>query len=178
METETPPSARGQRRPRDMALSLVVLLVPVFVVVLIYRVVQGGDQPVEADPAPALAQARAAGAFQVSDVSGLSDDWRPISATFQPADGGRVLRIGYLTPDDAGVQLVQSDVPADRLLPAELTDQGQARGAVDVSGKAWQRYTARPGEFALVLLQPGRTVIVVGNADEGELRELAAALTP
>lgn len=159
-----------------MVLSLVVLLVPVLVVVLIYRVVQGGDQPVRTDTAPVLAQARSAGAFPVSEPSGLGADWVPISATFQQADGGRVLRIGYVTPDDAGVQLIQSDVPVERLLPAELTAQGQARGSVDVSGQAWQRYAARPGETALVLLQPDRTVIVVGNAEERELSELAAAL--
>ncbi|MEJ3742025.1 DUF4245 domain-containing protein [Actinomycetes bacterium KLBMP 9797] len=177
-ETEVPRPTRGERRPRDMALSLVVLLVPVLVVVLIYRVVQGGEQPVTVDTAPVLAQARSAGAFPVSEPSGLGDDWLPISASFQQADGGRVLRIGYVTPDDAGVQLIQSDVPAERLLPAELTAQNEARGGVDVDGQAWQRYTARPGEAALVLLQPDRTLIIVGNADERELNELAAALTP
>lgn len=159
-----------------MALSLVVLLVPVLVVVLIYRVVQGGDQPVEVDTGQAVAQARAAGAFPVSDAAGLGDGWRPISATFQDAEGGKILRVGYVTPDGGGVQLVQSDVPAERLLPAELTASGQPQGTTEVAGQTWQRYTARRGETALVLLQPDRTVIVVGGAAEEELRDLAAAV--
>jgi hypothetical protein len=175
-QTAAPPPTAHSRRPRDMVLSMIVLLVPVLIVVLIYRVVQGGDQPVEVDTEPAIAQARSAGAFPVSEPTGLDDDWRPISAAFQTADGGKVLRIGYVTPSGAGVLLVQSDVPAERLLPAELTGSGQPRGATDVAGQSWQRYTARPGEQALVLLQPERTVIVVGSAEEDELRELAAAV--
>ncbi|GAA4694457.1 DUF4245 domain-containing protein [Phytohabitans rumicis] len=176
-QTVAPPPSTNTRRPRDMVLSMAVLLVPVLIIVLIYRVVQGGDQPVKVDTAPALDQARSVGAFPVSEPSGLDDGWRPISATFQTADGGKVLRIGYVTPSGAGVQLVQSDVPAERLLPAELTGSGQPRGATDIAGQSWQRYTARPGEQALVLLQPDRTVIVVGSAEETELRILATAVT-
>jgi hypothetical protein len=175
-ETEVPRPTRSERRPRDMALSLVVLLVPVLVVVLIYRVVQGGDQPVRVDTAAAIDQARVAGEFPVSDVAGLNDDWIPISAAFQQGDGGRTLRIGYVTPDDGGLQLIQSSVPAERLLPAELSESGRPEGSAEVDGETWQRYSARKGETALVLLQPDRTVIVVGQADEDELRELAAAV--
>jgi hypothetical protein len=159
-----------------MVLSLIVLLVPVLLVVLIYRVVQGGDQPVKVDTAPAIAQARSANAFPVSDPSGLSDDWRAISSAFQKAEGGQILRIGYVTPDGAGLQLIQSDVPPQKLLPAELTKSGRPAGAVKVDGQDWERYTARPGERALVLLERDRTILVVGGAHEEEQRELAAAV--
>src|SRR5262245_25795664 len=131
-----------------MVLSLIVLLVPVLLVVLIYRVVQGGDQPVEVDTAPAIAQARSANAFPVAEPAGLSEAWRPISAAFQKADGGQILRIGYVTPDGAGVQLIQSDVPPDDLLPVELTKSSRAEGTVKVDGQTWQRYRARPSERA------------------------------
>jgi hypothetical protein len=157
-------------------LSLIVLLVPVLLVVLIYRVVQGGDQPVEVDTAPAVAQARSVNAFPVTEPSGLGDDWRAISATFQKAEGGQILRIGYVTPDGAGLQLIQSDVPPDKLLPAELTKSGRAEGTVKLDGQTWQRYTARPGERALVLLERDRTIVIVGGAHEEEQRELATAV--
>ena len=159
-----------------MVLSLIVLLVPVLLVVLIYRVVQGGDQPVEVDTVPAVAQARAADAFPVAEPTGLSDDWRAISATFQKATGGQILRIGYVTPDGAGLQLIQSDAPPERLLPAELTKSGRAEGTIKIDGQSWQRYRARPGERALVLLERDRTVVIVGGAHEEEQRELAAAV--
>jgi hypothetical protein len=67
-------------------------------------------------------------------------------------------------------------VPAERLIPAELTAGAKPEGTMDVAGQSWQRYTARPGEQALVLLQPERTVIVVGSAHDDELRELAASI--
>lgn len=159
-----------------MVLSLIVLLVPVLLVVLIYRVVQGGDQPVEVDTAPAIAQARAANAFPVTEPAGLGDDWRAISATFQKAEGGQVLRIGYVTPDAAGLLLIQSDVTPEKLLPAELTKSGRPEGTVKIDGQSWQRYSARPGERALVLLERDRTIVIVGGAHEEEQRELAAAV--
>lgn len=159
-----------------MAISLLVLLVPILLIFVFYRVVLGGDQPARMDPAPAIAEARAANAFPVSEPVGLGDSWRPVNANLQTADGFRTLRIGYVSPEGGGVQLVQSNLPAERLLPAELTGKGQAQGVTEVAGRDWQRYSARAGERALVLLQPERTVIVVGDAAEGELRDLAGAL--
>jgi hypothetical protein len=176
VDQPSPPPVTNSRTPRDMVLSLIVLLVPVLLVVLIYRVVQGGDQPVEVDTAPAIAQARSVNAFPVAEPSGLSDDWRAISATFQKAEGGQILRIGYVTPDGAGLQLIQSDVPTEELLPVELTKSGRAEGTIKIDGQSWQRYRARPGERALVLLERDRTVVIVGGAHEEEQRELAAAV--
>jgi hypothetical protein len=167
---------RSERSGKDMAFSLLVLLVPIALFLGFYRIVLGGDQPVVIDPAPTVAEARAANAFPVAEASGLSGDWRVTAATFQRADDGRVLRIGYLTPEGAGVQLVQSNVPAERLLTAELSADARARGTARIGDRSWQLFRARPGEQALVLLEPQRTVIAVGAASEDELRELAAAL--
>ncbi|WP_091348385.1 DUF4245 domain-containing protein [Micromonospora rhizosphaerae] len=166
---------RSERSPKDMALSLLVLLVPIALLLAFYRGVLGGDQPSTVDPTPAVEQARAANAFPVSQPNGLGSDWRTVSAHYQAQDGGSTLRIGYLTPEGRGVQLVQSNLPADRLLPAELSG-GQPQGPADLAGESWQRYTARGNEQALVLLEPSRTVIVVGDARERELRQLAGAL--
>jgi hypothetical protein len=173
-----PPAAptAGGRRPRDLALSLLVLLLPIVVLLGIYRIVLGGDAPVLVDPAPTVEQARADGAFPVAVPGGLGSGWRTVSASYQRGDGAAVLRIGYLTPKGAGVQLVESDVPAEILIPRELTSQARPQGTVEVAGRQWQRYTARQGEGALILLEPDRAVIVVGAAEDAELRELAAAL--
>jgi hypothetical protein len=168
----SPPS----RRPRDLALSLLVLLIPVALLVGIYRVVQGGDRPVLVDAAPVIEQARVAGDFPVTAPTGLAGGWRTLTARYEAGDGDAVLRIGYLTPSGAGVQLVESDRPADVLLSAELTESARPLGTRSVAGRDWQRYTARPGERALVLLAPERTLLVVGAAGEDELADLAASL--
>jgi hypothetical protein len=160
-----------------MAISLVVLLVPVFLFVLVYRVVFDGDRPVVVDPSSAIMEARAAGAFPVAEPTGLDSGWRTVSARYQPGADGALLRLGYLTPGGDGLQLVQGNVPADRLLPQELTNKGRPDGQVDLAGTIWQRYQARPGELALVLLEPTRTVIVIGSSAESDLRTLAGAVS-
>ncbi|HEX5594425.1 MAG TPA: DUF4245 domain-containing protein [Micromonosporaceae bacterium] len=170
------PTRRSERSAKDMALSLLVLLVPIALVFGFYNVVLDGDKPGVIDPGPTVALARADNAFPVSEPTGLDAGWHPIRADFRRVDGGQTLRIGYVTPANGGVQLVQSNVPAERLLPAELTERGRPEGVVELAGRSWQRYTARPGERALVLLEPDRTVIVVGSAAESELRHLAAKI--
>ena len=178
--TPAPPAgkekARSERSPKDMALSLLILLVPIALLLAFYRGFLGGDSPVTVDPAPALEQARSANVFPVSEPTGLGDDWRTVNARFRTEADGATLRIGYVTPEGRGAQLGESNVPAEKLLPAELTE-GQPQGAADLpDGLSWQRYTARGNEQALVLLEPNRTVIVVGDAGETELRRLATSL--
>ncbi|WP_165945258.1 DUF4245 domain-containing protein [Micromonospora sp. KC723] len=168
--------SRSERSPKDMALSLLVLLVPIALLLAFYRGFLGGEQPVVVDPGPAYESARSANAFPVSEPTGLGSGWRTVSATYRAVDGGVNLRVGYLTPEGRGVQLVQSNVPPEKLLPQELTAQGQPQGPTDLGGRSWQRYTGRGNDQALVLLEPGRTVIVVGDAREGELRQLADSL--
>ncbi|MDT0532235.1 DUF4245 domain-containing protein [Micromonospora sp. DSM 115977] len=179
-ERPAPPPAvdtrKSERSPKDMAISLLVLLIPIALLLAFYRGFLGGDQPTTVDPAPALESARAANAFPVSEPAGLGDGWRTVSANFQTVEGGSSLRLGYLTPEGRAAQLVQSSVPPERLLPAELTAEGQPQGQTDLGGRSWQRYTARGNEQALVLLEPNRTVIVVGDARDNELRHLASAI--
>ncbi|SIN33787.1 DUF4245 domain-containing protein [Micromonospora cremea] len=169
-------AARSERSPKDMAISLLVLLIPIALLLAFYRGFLGGDEPTTVDPAPAIEQARSANVFPVSQPEGLGSDWRTVSARYQTVEGGANLRIGYITPEGRGVQLLQSNVPAERLLPAELTGQGQPQGPTELAGRTWQRYTARGNQQALVLLEPARTVIVVGDARDNELRQLADAL--
>ncbi|MEU5938346.1 DUF4245 domain-containing protein [Micromonospora sp. NPDC047548] len=168
--------ARSERSPKDMALSLLVLLVPIALLLAFYRGFLGGEQPTVINAAPAYEQARSANAFPVSEPAGLSSGWRTVSASYRTVEGGANLRVGYLTPEGRGVQLVQSTVPAEKLLPAELTAEGQPQGPTDLNGRSWQRYTGRGNDQALVLLEPNRTILVVGDARENELRQLAGSL--
>ncbi|MET8249973.1 DUF4245 family protein [Micromonospora sp. NPDC005197] len=169
-------ATKAERSPKDMAISLLVLLIPIALLLAFYRGFLGGDQATTVDPAPAIEQARSANIFPVSEPHGLGSGWRTVSARYQTVEGGANLRIGYLTPEGRGVQLLQSNVPAEQLLPAELTDQSQPQGPTELAGRTWQRYTARGNQQALVLLEPTRTVLVVGDARDNELRDLAGAL--
>ncbi|WP_162907347.1 DUF4245 family protein [Allorhizocola rhizosphaerae] len=90
------------RRPRDMAISLLVLLIPVFAVVWMYRTLYGGDTVVTVDPSEAIGSAQRAGLTQLPPAT-APQGWFIVSAHFR--DG--YLRIGYLNQDQQGVQLVQ-----------------------------------------------------------------------
>jgi hypothetical protein len=168
-------AARRFRPVRDMTISLAVLLVPLLVLTAFCR---PGDREVPTvDPSGTYRAAKAEARFPVREPAGLPADWRSTNAALNRADGGAItLRVSYLTSSDGFVQLVQSDIPADRLIPAEL-GAGKVQGSVDVAGTAWQRYGARrPGETALVLLGPESTVLAVGDASLDDLRRLVASL--
>jgi hypothetical protein len=167
---------RSERSPRDMALSLVVLLIPIALVLGFYRLVLDGDDPIRVDPAPAVAEARAAGLFPVLEPTGLPDDWHVSTATFRRTASGAVLRIGYVGPGGDPVQLVESSVPAETLLPAELGKTGPG-GTVKAGTRTWQRYETRPSEDAIVLAEKGRTVIIVGATSIENLTALASSLS-
>jgi hypothetical protein len=167
--------AERSRRPRDMVISIGVLLAIVAVLCGVYSFLGGGDSAA-VDPGPAFAEARSSAAFPVLEPQGLSDDWKPVRALYQPQQSGAELRVGYETPKDGTVQLIEGSLPPEEMLRRELGGERTAKGTVDVSGKAWESFPARDGERALVLREAGRTVIIVGKASEDELKQLAGAL--
>jgi hypothetical protein len=174
---ETPGLARREERsPRDMSLSLAVLIVPIALLLIFYRVVLSGDSPVTVDASPTIQEAQQAAAFPVAVPQGLGDNWHTSSATFNRQPDGATLRIGYVDQDKDPVQLVQSSVPASTLLPTELSRDAKPAGTFRAPNGVWRLYDGRPGEKALVLADPNRTIVVVGKAGVANLQTLAASL--
>jgi hypothetical protein len=169
------PTTRSSRRPRDLVISLLVLLVPVLVLVGGYQLLSGRTEPVAVDPSSAIIAAQQAG-LRVAEPVGLASDWVPVSAVFRPVEDGGTLRLGYVTPAGDPVQVVQSTVPADELLAGELPEGVAPAGEIDLGDAVWQRYPGRPGETALMRRESDRTLLVVGPASQTELRTLAASL--
>lgn len=133
-----PSKEKPTRSPRDMALSLIVLMVPVLVLVVAYRVLFNGDAPANVDPTPALESAKRAGITQLPPAEPPAG-WIILRAQFK----GEVLRIGYLTGAGEEVQLVQgkSDLAA-----TELPREGETR------------YVGRSGDLTIVVLTKGADV--------------------
>ncbi len=167
---------RGGRSPRDMAMSLGVLLVPIALLLIFYRVVLDGDKPISIDAEPTIQQARSAAVFPVLSPQGLSDEWHTVSATFKRAAEGATLRLGYVDPESDPIQLVQSSTPTAKLLPVELGADPEPVSTFRDGARTWQRYDARKGENAMVLLEKGRTIGVVGSAESKSREEVAASL--
>jgi hypothetical protein len=168
---------RSERRPRDMVISMLVLLVPILLAFGVYRGFFDGHDPIPVDTTAAIDDARHANAFPVLVPTGLPDDWTTVSARWQQTEGGKALRLGLVTPDGKGVQVLQTDADPTQVIPAELTAEARPLGSTEIDGGSWQSYTTRPGERALVKLDPGRTVIVVGEGAEADLRTLAGSLS-
>jgi len=177
----TPPAderlgRRGERSPRDMALSLAVLLVPIALVVLFYRFVLSGDAPITVDVAPTIQEAQSANVFPIA-VPQVGADWHASSALWQRTSAGATLRIGYVDPDKDPIQLVESNIASAALIRSELTDTAAPGGTFQAGDRSWQRYNGRPGEDALVLFEKGRTIIIVGKTDTKNLESLASSMS-
>lgn len=168
---------RAGRAPRDIALSMGALLVPVILLVLAYNVLFNGDHPRAIDPSGSILAARQSASFPVVEPQGLPRGWTVISSSYQRLSDGSVLRLGYLTPGRAGLQVIESDRPVNALLPDELGTDAQPGDLVPVGDQRWRGYpVARGGSQALVLATNGRTVIVIGSGSSGDLRVLAGSL--
>jgi hypothetical protein len=164
------------RSPKDMALSLAVLIVPIALLIVLYRVLFNGDAPRTVDPGAAVQQAQQAKAFPVVTAH-VGRDWHTTSARFTRQASGVTLRLGYVDPGKDPVQLVESSVPAASLLPAELSKDAKPVDRFRAANGVWQLYDTRPGEQALVLSDGSRTVIVIGKTGIERLEELAASLS-
>ena len=164
---------RSGRPARDMLLSMAVLLIPIFLLVGAYRYFYSGDAPVAVDASQTWATARHSAPYPVLAPDGLAKGWTVISATY----AGGTLRVGYVSPGGGGLQLVESDRTGDVLLPAELGTDARPGNLVTIDGRAWRAYpVVHGGGRALVLVDQGRTVVVVGTATDSDLRALAGSL--
>lgn len=192
--TEQPPAApavltpeqarRAGRSPRDVALSLGVLIIPILLLLGAYRLFWNGDEPIAVDVSQTYQTAQHSGAFPVLEPAGLAAGWSANVASFTPASpgasgaaAGAVLRVVYHDPDRNAVQLIETDAPSDAVLAAELGTSARPGNVVTVGGRQWREYpVAGSGARALAAVEDGRTTIVIGTASADRLREFAAAL--
>ncbi|HWS37976.1 MAG TPA: DUF4245 domain-containing protein [Actinoplanes sp.] len=165
------------RRPRDMIISLLVLLIPIALLMGFYRVVLDGDRPVSVDPASSIDLASRV--FPVAVPAGLTedDDWHITSANFRREDGGATLRLGYIPPTDKAILMIQSSVDPNTLVPAEVGAEGKRTGSFRTEARTWMQYSGRVGETVLIWTEQDRTVVLIGDSgDTANLEKLAAAI--
>lgn len=161
---------------RDMVISLTFLLAIIAVVLFVQQ--PDGKAIKVIDPSSAYAGARNVAAYPVSTPQGLPGGWRATSArTERPETGRLTLRVGFVTPAGEYAQLVESDLPRDQLLAAELSAGERPTGSVLVGSESWQRFPApRSGDRALVRTDGKITFVVSGSAGLEELKVLATSL--
>jgi hypothetical protein len=169
--------ARSGRSVKDMALSMAVLLVPLFLLLVGYRVFFAGDAPIPINAGETFATARHSAHFPILEPQDLPPGWTSIAAKYEPVADGSVLRVSYVTPGRTGVQLIESDRPVDKLLPDELGADAQPGNLKEIAGRQWREYpVAKGGGRALVLAEDGRTTILTGTGEDKDMRTFAAYL--
>lgn len=108
--------------------------------------------------------------------------WRSNSVGQDRVEGGRVVRVGYLTSEGRYLRLLQSDAAEPAVLAREVgTNPVASRGTVDVDGQRWTVYSrggqSEPLWTADVPTGDGGSVrmLITGSAPEPDFRTLAAA---
>lgn len=157
-----------------MLLSLAVLLVPIAVFLLLWNFLADGNQSSVVDPEPSFSQAASKG-VDVLRPHGLSQDWSAMRSAVDEKSGDVVVRVGYNTPSDAGIQLVETDADAEDLLAAELSGKAKPTGAAELANGDWQVYATKGGN-AMVLSHDGSSVLIHGDAEVDELNSFAKTL--
>ena len=167
---------------RSMGLVLVVVAV---MILLTFRL--SPRDPVQViELGPEVAAARQTAPYTVLVPRGLSEQWRPVSASTRVEGGATTWRIGWITPTEDFAALGQSDQS-----PAAFVDSfavsAAASGEVLIDGERWARLGDSAAEERSLVRRAGGpsgdnaeavTVIVTGTASFAELEELAASLAP
>lgn len=178
-------AARATRRSNQTALNLVIALVASLGVVLFLIVVVVRPDP----PRPAVDYVAVAEGAQGAvgetrlAVPELPQGWSSNRAELEQSAADDVTRweVGFLTPDDGYIGLVQG-IDANASWIADQVQDARAGEEVSIGGLRWTSYdrrdAANPGNlaYALVAESGPSTIVLGGTASDEEFRTLAEAV--
>lgn len=98
-------------------------------------------------------------------------DWIPQSSDVRPVGGGQAFRLGWLTPENGYLRLVQSDAPEDALVASEQSGP-PALGPVSAGGRTWTTYRGVRGEALWVADVDGVRWLVTGSGTPARFTQL------
>ena len=115
--------------------------------------------------------------------AGLPASWQPVSSGLAVggANGAGTVtwQLGFMFPDGALAALAETNADAVAFI-RRMTNDGTPLAPVRLDGQTWHASSAPArGQRSMYLTSPaGFTVVVTGNAEWAELRQLAASLRP
>lgn len=167
-QAEAARSARPkQRRLRDMALSMAVLLVPIGLFYVGWQWVASDRQVSVVDTTENHSTAASLGLAAIEPD--LGEEWKSISTDLAVDGETVVLRTGYYSPDGHGLQLAETNGTLDDV-NEDLTGAGTP---VEAAGIAWTAYETGSGETWVAEIG-GETVVLSAEPDGiPDLPELA-----
>jgi hypothetical protein len=99
-------------------------------------------------------------------------DWIPQSSDVRPVGATRAFRLGWVTPENGFLRLVQSDAPEAALVASE-EGAPQALGPVSAGGRTWTTYRGARGEALWVTEMDGVRWLVTGDGTPARFVQLA-----
>ena len=137
-------------RPRDMVISLGVLLVPILLISWWFTRTPA-DAPVQTvDWQSVLGQSRTVAPYPLLGPVGLPDTWVATKAQWsktgepavnQEAAPGNTWQLGMLSPDQVYVSLTQRDAAGPALI-AQVSRSGRPDGTSTIGGVTWSRWVS------------------------------------
>ena len=104
----------------------------------------------------------------------LPPTWISQSSDVTTVGASKALRVGWVTPENGYLRLVQSDAAEDVLVRSEQGDP-TVRGTVTAGGRAWVVHTGQRSEAMWVADVDGVRLLITGNAPPERFTELATA---
>jgi hypothetical protein len=177
---------RSAMTVRDMVVAVAVLVGVVLVLAGVTRSCSFAPGGPTIDPAgvPVVDAPAALRELRVPfplRIPAVPAGWRSNSVSQERVEGGRVVRVGYLTPDGQYLRLLQSDASEPVVLAVETgANPAVLRGPVDVGGQRWVVYTRGSDEpiWTADVPTPGGgsvRMLITGSGTEDEARTLAGA---
>ncbi len=184
----SPPSASPQRGggyKRSSGGLLAALLVTV-VAVTAFAGLRALILPDAAREQPSVdweAQVRAGqsdGKLQIAAPETLPEDWRATTAVYTTGSDPS-WQLGLLTGDESYVGVYERVATVEDLVEEHVDEDAEQGDDVEIAGETWQVWTDRSGDYAVTreLREPvgeRGALLVVGDAEESEVRDLAASL--
>jgi hypothetical protein len=176
-------AASAKRRSNQTAVNLVLaLLASLGVVALVVLVVV---RPTSMDREPIDYAERAANAQGAVDVPlvapRLPSGWTANRADLGEADGVESWQIGFLTPGEQYIRLMQG-IRADERWLSGQTDDAEPTGRMTIGDRVWNVYDRRdvqdPGNLAYIMsiVDGDSTIVLGGTASDAEFEVLAEAV--
>jgi hypothetical protein len=163
----------------NMLRSMLVIGLFVLALVAIVPRITSVQRPA-VDAAAKAGQVAARTAWPVQLPRGLGEGWVPTVATYAPGtEGVPTFTTVWTTPSGKDIALKQAVGATDGWVRRSVND-GMASGAVQVSGRGFERFTAQDlGQVAYVVRGSGAkglSLVAGGTAPEDELKAFVAAL--
>ncbi len=168
-----------------MALSMLVLLVPIALIVWFFQAVPE-EQVERVDVAPHLERAEAESPYPVLRPVNVPADWTPVRAAWA-ADGqrwidgepavGNAWQVGYLMPDGVYVGLQQRDSATDAFVNRVTREGSRSEGVVSVGEREWEFWPSSDRRTNSLVWRDGEMVAVItGDTELEALRAFAGTL--